>query len=173
MERCVVRTWRDADASALARHADDRRIWINLRDAFPHPYSLEHAERFIASARSKTPPTLFAIEADGEAVGSIGYSPRRDVERLSAEIGYFVGVSHWGRGIATEALRAVTALAAEQHGLMRLFALPFAWNPASCRVLEKAGYTLEARLRRSAIKDGRIVDQFLYAWIRPGRDSPG
>jgi len=46
-----------------------------------------------------------------------------------------------------------------------VFALPFAWNTASCRVLEKAGYTLEARLRRSAIKDGEITDQFLYGYV--------
>jgi [ribosomal protein S5]-alanine N-acetyltransferase len=105
-------------------------------------------------------------------VGAIGFVMRTDVERVSAEIGYWVGEAFWGRGIATAALAAVTRYAIETHGLTRLFALPFAWNAASCRVLEKAGYVLEARLRRSAIKDGVIVDQMQYAFIAPDRELP-
>jgi len=86
---------------------------------------------------------------------------------VSAEIGYWLGESYWGRGIASEALSAVTAYAIEEHHLTRVFAVPFAWNTASCRVLEKAGYVLEARLRRSAVKDGKLTDQFQYAFIVP------
>src|SRR5204863_9899160 len=98
-----------------------------------------------------------------EAIGGVGFVLRPDVERVSAEIGYWLGEPFWGRGIATDALSAVTAYAIEQHQLTRVFAVPFAWNAASCRVLEKAGYVLEARLRRSAIKDGRMTDQLQYA----------
>jgi len=88
---------------------------------------------------------------------------------VSAEIGYWLGEFYWGRGIASEALAAVTAYAIEKHQLTRVFAVPFAWNTASCRVLEKAGYVLEARLRRSAVKDGKLTDQFQYAFIVPER----
>ena len=98
-------------------------------------------------------------------MGGIGFQLLGDVERVSAEIGYWLGEPFWGRGIATEALVAVTRHAVAAHGLTRLYAVPFAWNAASCRVLEKAGYTLEARLRRSAMKDGRITDQMQYAFI--------
>jgi RimJ/RimL family protein N-acetyltransferase len=97
--------------------------------------------------------------------GGIGFAARSDVERTSAEVGYWVGESYWGRGIATEALEAITRYAVDRHGFTRVFALPFAWNAASCRVLEKAGYALEARLRRSAVKNGRITDQMQYAFV--------
>jgi RimJ/RimL family protein N-acetyltransferase len=84
--------------------------------------------------------------------------------RVSAEIGYWLGVSHWGRGIITEAVGAVTGYALAQHGdLRRLYAVPFGWNGASVRVLEKAGYRLEGRMRQSAVKDGQVIDQLLYA----------
>jgi [ribosomal protein S5]-alanine N-acetyltransferase len=101
---------------------------------------------------------------DGCAIGGIGFHLQPDVERVSAEIGYWLGEGFWGRGIATDSLQGVTAYAIEHHGLTRVFAIPFATNAASCRVLEKAGYVLEGRLRRSAIKDGVIVDQLQYAF---------
>jgi ribosomal-protein-alanine N-acetyltransferase len=169
---CAVRSWRIADAEPLARHADNRKIWLNLRDAFPHPYTVRDARDFIKSLRERAPETTFAIEVSGEAAGSVGFVLRHDVERVSAEIGYWLAEPFWGRGIATEALAAVTHHAIAVHKLTRVYALPFAWNAASCRVLEKAGYVLEARLRRSAIKNGIITDQLQYAFIVPEDTSP-
>jgi RimJ/RimL family protein N-acetyltransferase len=113
------------------------------------------------------PMCNFAIAVEGEAVGGIGFHLQGDVDRVSAEVGYWLGEAFWGRGIATDALVAVTRHAIARHGLTRMFALPFAYNEASCRVLEKSGYTLEGRLRRAAIKDGRIVDQLQYAYVVP------
>jgi ribosomal-protein-alanine N-acetyltransferase len=109
--------------------------------------------------------TAFAIAVDDQAIGGIGFFPQHDVERVSAEIGYWVGEPFWGRGIATEALKAMTVFAIERHDLKRVFAVPFASNVASCRVLEKAGYALEGRLRHSAIKDGALQDQCQYAYV--------
>jgi ribosomal-protein-alanine N-acetyltransferase len=169
LRTCEVRSWRLADADSLARHANNRSVWINLRDAFPHPYTVRNARDYIRSVRDHLPETSFAIASDGEAVGGIGFVLRSDVERVSAEIGYWLGEAWWGRGIATEALAAVTAHAIDAHHLTRIFAVPFAWNRASCRVLEKAGYVLEARLRRSAIKDGKPTDQLQYAFIVPAK----
>jgi [ribosomal protein S5]-alanine N-acetyltransferase len=165
LKTCDVRSWRTSDADALLRYANNRNIWLNLRDAFPHPYTKQDARAYIRSVRERTLETTFAIAVDDEAVGSIGFVLRPDVERVSAEIGYWLAEPFWGRGITTEALIALTRYAIETHGLTRIYALPFAWNIASCRVLEKAGYVLEARLRRSAIKDGRITDQLQYAFI--------
>src|SRR5262249_21994915 len=108
----------------------------------------------------------FAIEFQGEAVGGIGLKPGTDVERVSAEVGYWLGERVWGRGLATAAVRALVAHAFATTVLTRLFALPFADNAASRRVLEKAGFHLEGLLRKSAIKQGRIVDQTLYGCIR-------
>jgi RimJ/RimL family protein N-acetyltransferase len=162
---CEVRSWRAGDVASLVEHANNRKIWMNLRDRFPHPYTAADGRRFIRLARRMTPETFFAIVVGGHAVGGIGYVLQHDVERVSAEVGYWLGEAYWGRGIVTEALVAVSRHALDQHKLTRLFALPFAYNAGSCRVLEKAGYTLEARLRRSAIKDGQIVDQFQYSFI--------
>ena len=163
----TVRTWRADDAPALARNANNRKIWINVRDRFPSPYTIEDAEGWVRHCARAMPSTDFAIEVDGEAAGGIGVVLHDDVERVSAELGFWLGEPFWGRGITTEALRAVTAHALTAHGLTRIYALPFEWNTASCRVLEKAGYVLEARLRRSAIKDGRVIDQMLYAFVSP------
>lgn len=165
LKTCDVRSWSPADVDALVVHANNRKIWANLRDAFPHPYTKRDARDFIRLVRERSPETTFAIAVDGEAVGSIGFVLRPDVERVSAEIGYWLAEPFWGRGITSEALVAVTTHAIATHGLTRVFALPFAFNTASCRVLEKAGYYLEARLRRSAIKDGHIIDQMQYAYV--------
>jgi RimJ/RimL family protein N-acetyltransferase len=168
---CIVRSWEGGDARSIARHANNREVWLHLRDRFPHPYSERDAAQFIARARSAQRETNFAIEVNGEAAGGIGFLPGTDIERVSAEIGYWLGQAHWGRGLVTEALRAVTAYAVDAYGLTRVFAVPFAHNIASCRVLEKAGYQLEGCLRRSAIKDGRICDQRLYAFVPHGTST--
>jgi RimJ/RimL family protein N-acetyltransferase len=165
LNMCEVRSWEAGDIPSLVAQANNRNIWRNLRDHFPHPYTAADGRRFLKKLRASTPETMFAIAVGRQAVGGIGYVLQRDVERVSAEIGYWLGEPYWRRGIATEALIAVTKYAIDRHGLTRVFALPFAWNTASCRVLEKAGYTLEARLRRSAIKDGEITDQFLYGYV--------
>jgi len=129
--------------------------------------AVQDAREFIKSLKDRTPETTFTIAVNGEAAVSVGFVLRHDVERVSAEIGYWLAEPFWGRGIATEALVAMTEYAMATHHLTRMYALPFAWNLASCRVLEKAGYTLEARLRRSAIKNGVITDQLQYAFVVP------
>jgi ribosomal-protein-alanine N-acetyltransferase len=163
----VVRQWRSDDASDLALQANDRRVWLNMRDAFPHPYAIEDAERFIAMTLEKSPPTFLAIELSGRIAGGIGYTLHTDVDRVSAEVGYWLGHEFWGHGVGTAALRALTGHAFRSHeGLRRLCAVPFASNPASARVLQKAGYRCEATLRESVIKDGQILDQWMYVILR-------
>ena len=176
-DRCVLREWRHADAQALVRYANNINIARQLRDRFPHPYTLNDAKVFLAHvARDKGAPANLAIEVDGEAVGGIGFSAAADIERFSAEVGYWLGESYWHRGIVTEALSLVTREAFARN-LLRLFALPFADNPASLRVLEKAGYVREGLLRSSAVKYGRPRDQLLYSrinerWRAPSSEGP-
>ena len=165
--RCVVRQWRKGDAESLTRHADNINIAKYLRDAFPHPYTRSDAKAFLKRAAAVADPTNLAIEVEGEAVGAVGYVPGRDVERYSAEIGYWLGEALWGRGIVTEALQLVSEHAFRELGFLRLFALPFSDNRASVRVLEKAGYVREAVLRSSSVKAGVPKDQLLYARINP------
>lgn len=165
LKNCIVRSYRPADAESLARQANNRKIWLNLRDGFPHPYAVENAIGFIQKAVSSNPETNFAICVEDDAVGGIGYTLHTDVERISAEIGYWLGEPFWGRGIATEALIRVTMYAIKQHGLKRVYAVPYETNKASHRVLENADYVLEGRMRKSAIKDGKVIDQLLYAYV--------
>jgi RimJ/RimL family protein N-acetyltransferase len=170
----VVRSWRPGDEDSLVRHANDRGVWINLRDRFPHPYTRPDAAHWVRFAATATPETNFAVAVDEQAVGGIGVVLHDDVERCAAEIGYWLGREFWGRGLATAAVRGLTDYAFRTHALTRVYALPFADNTASIRVLEKAGYQFEGRLRRAAVKDGQVRDQLLYAItdvdlrLRPG-----
>lgn len=160
---CLLRPLVPGDAVSLAEHANDRGVWLNVRDRFPHPYSLADAEAWIASSSVNTPQTSFGVIVAGQAVGGISLTPGQDIERVSAEIGYWLGRPFWGRGIMVDAVRAATRYAFEELGISRVFGVTFIHNIASCRVLEKAGYVLEGVMKQSAIKDGVILDQHLYA----------
>src|SRR3954447_17480446 len=165
--RCAVRPWRMDDAESLVLHANNVNVARQLRDRFPHPYTRANASAFLKAATSAPEPSNLAIDVSGEAVGAIGFVPGVDVERYSAEIGYWLGESYWGRGIVTEALVLVSGYVFDTMNLLRLFALPFADNLASIKVLEKAGYVREAVLRSSSVKYGQPRDQALYARVNP------
>lgn len=163
----TLRPWRASDVDALVLHADDRRIAQNLRDRFPHPYGRADAESWLEFASSRpSPHRYFAICVGDEAIGGIGIDAFDDVHRRTGELGYWLGAAHWGRGYATEAVLAMTRYGFEQLDLARIQAGVFAWNPASTRVLSKAGYQLEGTLRSHVVKDGRLGDVLLYAVIR-------
>lgn len=166
LSTCVLREWRRGDEPSLVRHANNRNIWLNVRDAFPFPYLPSDAKSWIRLAATDALNHVFAIDVDGFAVGAIGIRPGEDVHRLSAEIGYWLGEDYWNRGIATEAVKSVTQYAFDSLGMVRVHAEVFEWNLASMRVLEKAGYVREGVLKRSAIKDKKIVDQVVYARVR-------
>lgn len=176
LERCRLRPWRDGDQDALVRHADNPKVARQLLDRFPHPYTREDADSWIALCQSGPAGTRFAIEVGGEAAGGVGLKLGDGNFCKTAEIGYWLGEAHWGRGIATEAVRAVTPWAFEAHDLARIQAGVFEANPASARVLEKAGYQFEGRLRQSVFKDGQLLDRLMYARLaeKPDpRTSPG
>ncbi|HEY8432198.1 MAG TPA: GNAT family N-acetyltransferase, partial [Sandaracinaceae bacterium] len=162
LTRCRLRPWRATDLDSLVRHADDPRVARTVRDQFPSPYTREDGERWLAHATAAGRANNVAIEVDGAAVGGIGMIPGEDVYRVRAEIGYWLGYAYWGRGIMTEAVRAFTAYLLDERDFLRIEAPVFETNPASARVLEKAGYELEVRQRRAAIKEGRVIDLLLY-----------
>lgn len=166
-ERLRLRPWDPADVDDLLVHADDRLVWRNLTNLFPHPYTREAAEQWTASQAALTGPTQnFAIELGGEAIGGVGLKPGFDLHCLCAEVGYWLGVRHWSRGYATESLRALTRHAFDAFPFARLEAGVLAWNPASGRVLEKAGYERESIRRRDVFKDGELIDSWLYVKLR-------
>lgn len=164
----VLRDWRPGDAASLARHANSPRIAQTMRDAFPSPYSLEDAHRFIAAATDSDENLVLAIDLDGEAVGGIGVHPLGDVYRRTAEIGYWLSESCRGRGIATDAVRALVSVAFDRFDLVRLQAGVFSTNPASMRVLEKSGFVCEAVHEKAIWKNGRLLDEVVYVHFRPG-----
>src|SRR3954454_17428060 len=132
LPNCTVRTWRASDAESLARAANNHKIWLNLRDLFPHPYPIRDARNYLQMVLDRKEETGFAIDLGGEAIGGVGFVLKPDVERVSAEIGYWLGEPFWGRGIATEVLKAVTNYIVATHHLTRVYAVPFATNAASC-----------------------------------------
>ena len=167
-ERIVIRPWCEGDEEDLVRHANDREVWRNLSDRFPHPYTLETAKSWIERCRTLEKLALaLAIEAEGEAIGGIGLEPKEDIYQRTAVLGYWLGRDFWGQGIATEAVRLMVDYGFHEAGFARIQATVFEWNPASARVLEKAGFRFEARLRKAAFKDGELIDTMLYALIDP------
>ena len=163
LKRCTIRDWRIDDAESLAKHANNRRVSINLRDRFPYPYQIENAQSFIEGAISKGREKSHCIEINGSAVGGIGITIGEDVHRLTAEMGYWLAEDFWGQGIMSEVVPAFVNHCFEKFSLKRIYATTYATNSASARVLEKSGFQFEGRLHKHVIKDGQILDSLLYA----------
>lgn len=162
----TIRNFEQADVEALVRHADNPRVAASLKDRFPSPYTAADARYWLDHVQRQHPQTHFAIAGDEGLIGGIGLERQDDVHRYSAELGYWLGEPYWGRGIATRAVEAIAAWGFEQLGLVRIFAGVFETNPASARVLEKAGFELEARLRNHVYKRGELRDELLYVRLR-------
>lgn len=163
---CALRAWTRHDRDSLVHHADNRRIWRNMLDVFPHPYTEADAEAWLTRVESQQPRLEFAIDVEGAAVGGIGLIPLSGNFRMTCQLGYWLGESYWGRGIASAAVTAIVRHAFDVLPFVRIEAGVFAWNGASMRVLEKAGFVCEGVLRQSAHKDGRLVDRTMYALTR-------
>ena len=151
---------------ALQRIANSEAVARNLRDMFPHPYTLDDAKFFIENVKQGKMGHVYGIYRNfEELVGVISMTPGRDVNRYSAEVGYFIGEQYWNKGYATEALKMLPTIARLNFGFIRLYATVFDFNQPSMRVLEKAGFTKEGILKSSAIKNGKVIDEHLYALV--------
>lgn len=168
----IIRDWQMEDASSIAKYANNKKIWMNLRDSFPHPYSLQDAECFISRVIERDPITIFAIATQTEAIGSIGLTIGSDVHRFTAELGYWLAEPFWGKGIMTQAVKSLISYGIHDLRLHRIFAEPYTTNPASARVLEKAGFTCEGILRSNVFKDCKMLDQFLYSYVAKASIQP-
>ncbi len=165
---CVLRPWRSADREALVRAANNRKVWRNMTHTFPHPYTDRDADLWLAIAAEPGASIQLAIDLEGAAVGGIGAIAGEGIFAATAQFGYWLAETHWGRGIATAAARALADRIGSERLFARLEAQVFEWNPASMRVLEKAGFEREARLRCAATKDGQLIDTVLYARVFAG-----
>ena len=162
-----LREWRTSDKESLAANANNINIWNNLRDYFPHPYTISDAEAYIGMVTGKPHPAInFTIDINGKASGGIGLVMQQDVERITAEIGYWLGEEFWGKGIMTGAVKQMAAYSFDNFPLQKLFAPVFGFNTASMKVLEKAGFEKEALLKQGAIKNQKIIDLHYYSLFR-------
>ena len=168
LERCTIRPWRLNDAESLARHANNRKVWLALRDQFPHPYTTEDARKFLKQRSVRAGRQCFVLRLTSAAVGGIGIHLGIDVHRHTAELGYWLGEEFWGRGIMTEAVGAFTDFCFDRFSLRRIYAEPFANNPASARVLEKAGFSFR-RTPQEQRGEGRT--SFSIHCSTPGQSS--
>lgn len=165
---CVLRQWRPEDAGDLAETINNPNILNNLRDGIPYPYTVKDAEEFIGAMLAADPANnfAFAITVDDRAVGSISISRCANIHFRTAELGYYLGEAYWGKGLCTSAVRQACRHVFDNTDIIRIFAEPFSYNTASCRVLEKAGFLCEGILRKNACKNGRILDMKMYACIK-------
>lgn len=165
---CVIREWKLEDKDKLAEMLNNKNILNNLRDGLPYPYTVNDAENFIASMLSadKSKTFSFAITVNNIAIGSIGVFRCDNIHSQTAEMGYYVGEPYWGKGFATSAVKQVCKYIFDNTDIIRIFAEPFTYNIASRHVLEKAGFQFEGTLHSNAVKNGKILDMNMYAYIK-------
>ena len=155
------------DRERLVTLANNPKVANNLRDGFPHPYTLEDADQFIENAQAASPTLRFCIEKEDVYVGNIGIHPQDDIYRRNAEIGYFIGEPYWGQGIASQAVKIIVDYGFQQLDYHRIFAGVFSYNLASKKVLENAGFTFEGASIDAVFKHGKLYDELRYAIINP------
>lgn len=168
MTMVTIREWKESDAEELAELLNDKKILDNLRDGLPYPYTVSDALWYINSCLSsdKNLQFCFAIVYNGKVVGSIGIFRQGNIHFRTAELGYYLGVEYWGKGITTEAVRLACKRVFNNTDIVRIYAEPFAENIGSCRVLEKNGFVLEGILRKNAFKNGNFRDMKMYALVK-------
>jgi RimJ/RimL family protein N-acetyltransferase len=163
-----IREWKVEDKVDLAENLNNEKILNNLRDGLPYPYTEKDAEDFINAMLSADENKIyaFAITLDDKVIGSIGVFRCDNIHYRTAEMGYYIGEKYWGNGYMTSAVKQMCKYIFDNTDIIRIFAEPFAYNTASCRVLEKVGFTYEGLLRSNALKNGNIVDMKMYALIK-------
>lgn len=157
-----IRAWQKEDAAQLTSVANNRKIWLMVRDRFPHPYHITNGVEWIAHAIKQSPSQNLAIIYQGEVAGSVGVLMKDDVYRKSIEIGYFLGERFWGKGIATRAVSLLLDHIQQSFPVVRIYAEVFEHNTASMRVLEKNGFALESIRKKAVVKNQVLLDDYVY-----------
>lgn len=165
---CKIREWKISDASDLAAALSNKKVQDNLRDGLPFPYTENDALEYINAMLSadKNDTFAFAVTVDDKVIGSVGVFRQENIHRLTAELGYYISEKYWSNGIMTEAVKQICEYVFKNSDIIRIYAEPFAYNTASCRVLEKAGFQFEGLLKQNAIKNNKVIDMKMYALIK-------
>ena len=166
--KCRIRKWELSDAKDLAAALSNKKVQDNLRDGLPYPYTEQDGKDFISAMLSadENETFAFAITVDNTVIGSIGIFRQENIHRQTAELGYYIAEEYWGKGIMTEAVKQICKYVFAKSDIIRIYAEPFAYNIASCRVLEKAGFQYEGTLRSNAVKNGRVIDMEMYSLLK-------
>ncbi len=162
----ILREPNPGDVSDMTLLANNRNIWLNLRNHFPHPYDEGHARQFILSCMKKPIQTIFAIEMEYKIIGVIGLFIQEDVYSKSAELGYWLGEPFWNKGIMSKAIPAIRDFGLNALNLERIHAGVYEYNEASMRVLEKSGFVKEGIARNAVVKNNRLVNEHIYSILK-------
>ena len=166
--KCRIRKWELSDAKDLAAALSNKKVQDNLRDGLPYPYTEQDGKEFISAMLSadENETFAFAITVNNMVIGSIGIFRQGNIHRQTAELGYYIAEEYWGKGIMTEAVKQICEYVFANSDIIRIYAEPFAYNIASCRVLEKVGFQYEGTLRSNAVKNGRVIDMEMYSLLK-------
>lgn len=173
LQHAILRPLELRDARSLAVHGNTESVHRFISDAFPYPFSERDAREFIERVRKSEWPSsgsesaVFGIDINREAVGVASLTRGSLNHRVNAELGYWLHEEYWGRGIMTNAVQMLTPWCFANMDARRVFAPVYAPNRASARVLEKAGYQLEATHRQTVIKNDVVMDELIYALYAP------
>lgn len=166
--KCRIRKWELSDAKDLAAALSNKKVQDNLRDGLPYPYTEQDGKEFISAMISadENETFAFAITVDNMVLGSIGIFRQGNIHRQTAELGYYIAEEYWGKGIMTEAVKQICEYVFANSDIIRIYAEPFAYNIASCRVLEKVGFQYEGTLRSNAVKNSKVIDMKMYSLLK-------
>ena len=166
--KCRIRKWKLSDAKDLAAALSNKKVQDNLRDGLPYPYTEQDGKEFISAMLSadENETFAFAITVDDMVIGSIGIFRQGNIHRQTAELGYYIAEEYWGKGIMAEAVKQICEYVFGNSDIIRIYAEPFAYNIASCRVLEKAGFQYEGTLRSNAVKNSKVIDMKMYSLLK-------
>ena len=166
--KCRIRKWELSDAKDMAAALSNKKVQDNLRDGLPYPYTEQDGKEFISAMLSadESETFAFAITVDNMVIGSIGIFRQGNIHRQTAELGYYIAEEYWGKGIMTEAVKQICEYVFANSDIIRIYAEPFAYNIASCRALEKAGFQYEGTLRSNAVKNGKVIDMKMYSLLK-------
>mgnify|MGYP001063052321 FL=1 len=166
--KCRIRKWELSDAKDLAAALSNKKVQDNLRDGLPYPYTEQDGKEFISAMLSadENETFAFAITVNNMVIGSIGIFRQGNIHRQTAELGYYIAEEYWDKGIMTEAVKQICEYVFANSDIIRIYAEPFAYNIASCRALEKAGFQYEGTLRSNAVKNGKVIDMKMYSLLK-------
>lgn len=162
----TLRAWRPGDARDLARHADNPEIGRWMSDSFPTPYTLEIAEHWVTRGHIDFGGDNWAIALDDQAVGGCGIHQASGPQRCVAEVGWWLGQEHWGRGVGGRVAITLVKRAFDNPQIARVFAPIHAGNERSMGAARAAGFTQECVQCQSAVKNGEVIDRHIFVVLR-------